>query len=133
MPVKHFWTVASCVFVCSMIWMSSANAADPFAEFGLADVELIPDEAASEVRGQGLLTRHFGLSITSGVLYDPDTGSSLKAHSLQITKALDADSSFVSTISWSRIAGINSQFDVGDFTSSMQGSVFSNGFAIATF
>lgn len=54
-------------------------AENDLADFGLANLAPLAAGEADEIQCQSLFTEHFGISFISGILYDPNTGSSIKA------------------------------------------------------
>ena len=115
-------------------------AENDLANFGLANLAPLAAREAEEIQCQSLLTEHFGISFISGLLYDPNTGSSIKAHSIELSSASDfvADSLSVndvaiSQVSWDRIAEIDIASSIVDFQASMRGLIQATGFALSTY
>lgn len=115
-------------------------AENDLADFGLANLAPLAAGEAEEIQCQSLFTEHFGISFISGILYDPNTGSSIKAHSIELSSASDfvADSISVndvaiSQVSWDRIAEIDIASSIVDFQASMRGLIQATGFALSTY
>ncbi len=116
-----------------------ANEND-FAEFGLVNLAPLEVGEAEKIQCRSLFTEHFGISFISGILYDPNTGSSIKAHSIELSSASDfvADSISIndvaiSQVSWDRIAEVDIASSIVDFQASMRGLIQATGFALSTY
>jgi len=110
------------------------------ADFGLNEIESLDSSEASRVRGAGLATRHFGISLISGMLFDPSTASFIKGHSIQLTESEDyvTDSQLVrptaqSTVTWDRTAQLQVESTFGDLTSAMRGVIQATGFSLSAY
>lgn len=110
------------------------------AAFGLSALEPLNSSQAEDVRGAGLATRHFGISLISGMLFDPSTASFIKGHSIQLTESEDyvTDSQLVrptaqSTVTWDRQATLQVETTLNDLSSAMRGVVQATGFSLSAY
>ena len=113
---------------------------DELAAFGLSSLEVLPKSQANQVRGTYLETRHYGISFISGMLFDPDTASFIKGHSIQLTEAADyvSDSQLISpfarsNVNWDREATLQVSTQIVDLESAMRGVVQATGFALSNY
>ncbi|MAI70111.1 MAG: hypothetical protein CMM01_04290 [Rhodopirellula sp.] len=124
---------------CTMQTRAEAEE-NQLTQFGL--VNLAPMDAAEvqTIQCRSLFTEHFGISFISGILYDPNTGSSIKAHSIELSNASDFVSDSISVndvavsqVSWDRIAEVDISSSIVDFQASMRGLIQATGFALSTY
>lgn len=112
---------------------TTANAADD--AFGLANVTPISDAEGSQVRGLSSATQTFGVSFLSGILFDPDTSSTARAHSLETTASIDNVEFYGSSVprdaqvTWERVVTLDFGLNINDFQAIMSGTIGSQGFA----
>ncbi len=109
-------------------------------DFGLQNLAPMRDQEAEAIQCQSLFTEHFGISFISGILYDPNTGSSIKAHAIELSKASDfigdsisVNDVAISQVNWDRIAEIDVTSTIVDFQASMRGLLQATGFALSTY
>lgn len=109
-------------------------------EFGLVNLAPMDAGEVQKIQCQSLFTEHFGISFISGILYDPNTGSSIKAHSIELSNASDfvsdsiaVNNVAVSQVSWDRIAEVDIASSIVDFQASMRGLIQATGFALSTY
>ncbi|MAI35552.1 MAG: hypothetical protein L7W43_14785 [Rubripirellula sp.] len=110
------------------------------SEFGLANLTPMAAAEARSIQCRSLFTEHFGISFISGILYDPNTGSSIKVHSIELSNASDFVSDSISVndvavsqVSWDRIAEVDIASSIVDFQASMRGLIQATGFALSTY
>lgn len=122
-----------------LILFTSANGVsravaneDPF---GLDAVLVMSDDEGEEVRGLSSATQSFGVSFLSGILFDPDTGSVARAHSLETTASVDSvdfNSAAVirsTLVSWQRALTLDLGLSINNFQAIMAGATGAQGFA----
>ncbi|MCH1497059.1 MAG: hypothetical protein L7U72_17690 [Rubripirellula sp.] len=127
-------------FACEISAQGEEVGKIDLAAYGRNTLEPLDSSHASEVRGAGLATRHFGISLISGMLFDPSTASFIKGHSIQLTESEDyvTDSQLVqptaqSTVTWDRQATLQVETTLNDLSSAMRGVVQATGFSLSAY
>lgn len=126
-------TLVMLALAAAMSSLPATTAAED--AFGLENVVPISEAEGNQVRGLSSATQTFGVSFLSGILFDPDTSSTARAHSLETTASIDTVEFYGSSVprdaqvTWQRAVTLDFGLTINDFQAIMSGTIGSQGFA----